>query len=269
MSVLRFVIAAWVLFLLGRAAVGAWHRRDLAIAVWRRIRPRHVAGAVALFLLVATLVIGLLTFVPPLRYGLGTLIDFSGNAVFVPLEEAARRPGAPGAGGGPDWLLIGLATAFLGALALMLPWLAFVEEEVFRAGLEDASVGRQLLTALVFGLAHLIMLVPVGAALAVGVAGYVYGLVYRRAHRRVDPDEIPEVALRSFRPTRRSARAADRARAERDVEAGTDPLTVMLVDRSPEGRQAGAVLASTVLHTTFNTLVIGVVWLSIVASSFV
>ena len=34
-------------------------------------------------------------------------------------------------------------------LAGMLPWLAFVEEEVFRAGLEDASLARELLAAVV------------------------------------------------------------------------------------------------------------------------
>ena len=267
-SVLRLVVAAWVVVLLARAAAGAWRQRQLALTVWRRIRLRHVAGSLALFVLVAGVVIALLAYVPPLRFGLGALIDFSGNAVFVPLEETAARPGAPGVAGGPDWLLIGVATGFLGVLALMLPWLAFVEEEVFRAGLEDAGVGRQVLTALVFGLAHLVMLVPVGAALAIGLAGYVYGVVYRRAYRAADPDDIPEVVQRSFRPTKRSARAADRARQSSGAPGSSGDLaSLLLADRSPERRQAAAVLASTVLHTTFNTLVVTLVWVSVVASA--
>lgn len=272
-TILRLLVATWVLFLLGRAAVGAWRQRDLTFAIWRRIGWRHVAFAFGLFVLVSTVAITLLTYVPPLRFGLGTFIDFSGNAVFVPLEETATRPGAPAAGTGPDWFLIGVATAFLGFLALLLPWLAFVEEEVFRAGLEKAGVGRQIVTALVFGLAHMIMFVPLAAALTVGAAGYVYGLAYRRAYWRLDPRDVPEVAARSFRPTRRSAAAAEAQRAtappqHHDAAAdGTPAPALALVDVRPERRQAGAVLASTVLHTAFNSIVVVLVWLSVVLAA--
>ncbi len=269
----RALIAVWILFLLVRAGATAWGQRRLVLAVWRRIRPRHVLGAVGLLVLVGGLATVLLVWVPGMSYGLGSLVGLTGNAVFAPLEEAAAHSAAA-ATPQRDWLLAGLSVLFLGGLAAMLPWLAFVEEEMFRAGLEDASLPRQAWRAFVFGLAHLVMLVPVGAALAVGTAGFVYGRIYRRAYRRSEAAP-PRAVAAAFRPTRASAAAADRSRTESWSEswsvAGTavagDGSVAVLVDRTPERRQADAVLASTVWHATFNTVVVVLVLVSIVVSA--
>lgn len=252
-TTLRLLLAAWILFTLARATRAGWRQRRLVVAVWRAIRPRHVVGSLALLAVVGTLATVLIDRVPGMSVGLGHLLGVTGNAVFVPLSEAVAHAG-PAPARGPDWVLIGLSTGFLGLLTALLPWLAFVEEEVFRAGLEDASPPREAAAALVFGLAHLVMLVPVGAALAIAVAGLVYGRLYRRAHRRADGRSLPVPVALAFRPTRRSAAAADRART-----SDGDPR--------PERRQAAAVFASTVSHTTFNTTVVVVVWLGIVISA--
>ncbi len=263
-TALRLAIAGWILVTLGRASRGAWAHRRLITTVWSRIRPRHVAGAAALLVVVVAAASTMIETVPGLGLGLGSLVGTTSNAVFTPLEEAVARTGPPSAGT-VDWALLLLATAFLLPLAALLPWLAFVEEEVFRAGLEDASMGRELRSALVFGLAHLVMLVPLGAALAVGGAGYVYGRVYRSAYARSDGSEVPGVVLRSFRPTRRSRAAAERARTPQGVltAAGVGGIE----DRSPERRQADAVLTSAVWHTTFNTLVVLLVWATLVLAA--
>lgn len=268
-TLLRLLIVAWVLVTLVRAGATAWRQRRLVVAVWRRVRLRHLVGCLALLVVVATVAEVLIRTVPGMGWGLGELLGFTGNAVFAPLEEAVSRSGPPPATG-PDWTLIGLTSGFLLPLLVMLPWLAFVEEEVFRAGLEDAALPRQLAAATVFGLAHLVMLVPVGAALAVGVAGFVYGSVYRRAYADVGPGKVPEVALRVFRPTRRSAAAAHRARLAVPVHAPTAASDVgstpaePSAEPSPERRQAAAVLASTVWHTTFNSMIVVLLWVVIV-----
>lgn len=255
------MIAGWILVTLARAARGAWAHRRLLTTVWRRIRARHLLGGVALLAVVLAVATTLITAVPGLDVGLGSLVGTSSNAVFTPLEEAVARTG-PAPASGIDWPLLLLSSAFLLPLLVLLPWLAFVEEEVFRAGLEDASVGREIFAALVFGLAHLVMLVPIGAALAVGVAGWFYGRVYRRAYAQSDGWDVPPAALRSYRPTRRAQRAAERARTPAGVLALVG--TVGLEDRTPERRQASAVLASTVWHTTFNSLVVLLLWIAIV-----
>jgi hypothetical protein len=270
-GLLRLAVAGLVLVLLARAAAGAWEHRALAVTVWRRVRPRHVAGAVVLLTVVATLAWALLA-VPALNIGLGTLVGFGGNAVFVPLEEAATR-GGPVPATGPDWYMVGLATAFLAFLGLLLPWLAFVEEEIFRAGLEVAGFRREAWAALKFGLLHLVMLVPLAAALAIAVAGFVYGRLYRGAYARHAPGPLPPSVIRAYRPTSRARRAAAvvRLRAACAALAGgpAEPVEPPPDHPLPEHRQASAVLASTVWHTTFNSLVVGLLWLVIVADALV
>lgn len=282
---LRLVVAAVILLLLGRVAVGAWHNRDLTRSVWAGIGLRHVAGAIALVAAVVTTGVVLLS-IPPLRIGLGSFLELTGNAVFAPLQEAAVRAGPAPAG--PDWTLAGMATAFLLFLLLLLPWLAFVEEEVFRGGLEAADVPGEIVSALRFGLVHLVMLVPVGATLAIAVAGFAYGRVYRRTHERAGRDllpMVPDVVARAYRPSRRGREALKESRRDLFVEpvavsaplataptgapaAGPAPVPPTL-GPDPTRRQAAAVYASTVWHTTFNSLLVVLLWVAIVYDALV
>jgi hypothetical protein len=259
-TVLRLAIAAWILVTLARAARVAWRQRRLAVEVWRGIRVRHLLGGLALLTAVASVAGVLVALVPGMEYGLGRLVGLTSNAVFAPLEEGLAHAG-PAPETGPDWALAVGASAFLLPLLLLLPWLAFVEEEIFRAGLEDAGAGRVALASLVFGLVHLVMLVPVGAALAIGVAGAFYARVYRRAHAAGRP--APAVAHASFRPTRRARRAASRTQAPSPALA----VGVAAEGPLPEHRQVAGVFAATVWHATFNSLVVLLVWVSLVLSA--
>jgi len=217
-SALRLAVAVVIIVLLARVVPVAWANRRLAIDVWRRIRLRHIAGSLVLIVIVLTVAVALMEFLPLTGYGLGSLIGLTGNAVFAPVEEAAARGGA--AAGAPSDTVNTLVTlgsvAFLAGLLVMFPWLAYVEERVFREGLELASPRRHAWTALRFGLVHLVMLVPLAAALAIAVAGLWYGQVYLRAYRR---------------------------------EAAHDPLRA---DRA----RAAAVLESTVWHVSFNSTLV-------------
>lgn len=246
----RLLLAVVVLALLVRAGRVAWDRRDLAADVWRAVRPRHVAGSLALLVVVVTVSVAAATAFPVLGRGLGELVSTSGNAVFAPVDVAAEATGATGAEG-PGPLYLGLVTAFLALLAVLLPWFAFVEEEVFRAGAEAWGLPVRVMAALVFGAAHLVMLVPLAAALGIAVAGFVYGEVYRRGVAGLG-HPAPASLRRSFRPTRRSVAAV--RRVADGPEAGREHLR----------RQVDGVFASTVWHTTFNTVVVALVWLALV-----
>lgn len=235
-EILRLLVVLAVVVLLGRAARPAWRNRGLALAVWRRIRPRHVLGCLALLVVVLGTAVGLLGLMPVTGYGLGSLIGLSGNAVFAPLEEVTGRAG--GATGGTEWALLAATGGFLGLLLVMFPWLAYVEERVFREGLETAGAGREAWVALRFGLLHLVMLIPVAAALAVGVAGFFYGRVYRAAYSRV-------AAERMLTGASAVAVATGATRQARDE----------------------AVLAATVWHTTFNSLIVVIVLVGAAASA--
>lgn len=240
-AALRLVVVGVVLLLLARAGVMAWRHRRVALAVWSRVRWYHVAGSLGLIGAVVATLLALIAFVPGAGWGLGRLIGLSGNAVFAPLETAAQSggggvggaggPGASGTGGTtwPGVLVAGGVVLFLTALLAMFPWLAYVEERVFREGLEDADLRRELWVAVKFGLVHLVMLIPVGAALAIGVAGFAYGRIYRRAFAR----------------SRRRAR----------TEAGPFGLPVVVGPTVQQARNE-AVLTSTVWHATFNSLIV-------------
>lgn len=216
-SALRLAVAAVIVLLLARTAPIAWRNRALAVRVWRRIRPRHVVGSVVLLAVVLGVAVGLMILIPVTGYGLGSFIGLTGNAVFAPVEEAAAR-GAAVAGPSSDWIARLTTAGIVGFLVMLLalfPWLAYVEELVFREGMERFGTLRRLWTALRFGLVHLVMLVPVAAAIAISVAGLWYGSVYLRAFGT----------------------------------AGGDPA-------EPAAARAEAVLAATVWHTTFNSMIV-------------
>jgi len=238
-------MALWITWVLVRAGRTAWTNRRLVRLLWRGITAAVVGRALALVVAVMLTAAVLLT-LPGMDVGIGSLLDFDANAVFTPLEQAVQLAG-PAPVVGPDWVLAGLATVFLGALALVIPWLAFIEEEVFRGGLEQADGLGQLRSALRFGLVHLVMLVPVGATLAISVAGLAYGRRYRHAHSTLAVPVVPPIALQAYRPTKRAVAAL------READHLEEAVT----------RQAAGVLASAQLHATFNLMVIGLIWFAI------
>jgi hypothetical protein len=261
---LRTAVVALVLVLLLRAARAAWGRRDLALRVWRAIRPRHVLGSVALLAVVLATMLGLLVLAPVTGYGLGDLVGLEGNVVFAPIDGALDAPAAPPAGGadaappGVPWVEVLGVTAFLAALVALFPHLAHAEEQAFRAGWEDLPPYRQVLSALRFGLAHLVMLIPLAAALAVAVAGFAYGRVYRRSYRRA-------AVRRWVVPAGRRSLLEDEQGSTRLVLGPPSPVPV--VDRAAARRQA--VFDAAVWHTTFNTLVALVVWVGYLTAAAV
>ena len=252
MVLLRTVVAVAILLLLSRAARVAWHQRALLRAVWAAVGWRHVLGSIGLLTAVMTTAGLLLVGVPGMDLGLGRLLGTTGNAIFAPLEQGLELAG-PAPVTGPDWLLLIGGTLFLAGLTLLLPWLAFVEEELFRAGLETASWPRVVVASLGFGLLHLVMLVPLAAAIAIGVAGFGYAVVYRRAHARARP--VPPIARRAYHPTRRALAVVQRP--------GGDAVTHL--DR--RDAQASGVFHAAVWHTTVNTLVVVLVWSSLVVAA--
>lgn len=194
-DVLRLLVALAVVGLLARTVRPAWRHRGLALRVWSGIRPVHLLGSAALLAVVLGVALALLAYVPVTGFGLGSLLGLSGNAVFAPIDEVTAR-GTGLAGATPSvWPLV-FAAGFLVVLLALFPWLAYTEELAFRQGLERAGPVRELWVALRFGLAHLVMLVPIAAALAIAVAGYAYGRVYRRVYRRAGPSEALLAATR-------------------------------------------------------------------------
>jgi hypothetical protein len=137
-----------------------WRMRDgRQLAVYREITPRVVGEAFLMALVVMTVGVVVLSLgVPLLDWGWFSLVaDATGaetgptNIVVVPLEIPL------------------LAIPFLALLVFVLPDLAAVEERVFRRGTRGWLDG--LRRSFVFGAAHLVMGIPIGAVVPLTLAG--------------------------------------------------------------------------------------------------
>jgi hypothetical protein len=143
------------LFEAARSSVGA-HGKTLAVV--RGLRSRHFVGAVPVVLLIVATAWVLIQ-LPVLSFGWWTMIGGEGNPVVGVTER--------------DYGIVSVVIPlfFIGLLIVGLPLLVAREEWVFRRGAENrgtfANVGRSVL----FGLAHAVIGIPIGAALALSIGG--------------------------------------------------------------------------------------------------
>jgi hypothetical protein len=135
----------------------------------RGIRPRHFL--MASMILPCTLsAVGILlagdTF---LRWGWWTALGGEGNVIVGEASPSGQVL--------PDLILPILIVT---PLLLSLGRFALQEERIFRRGDERRRVRDRLLRSLVFGLCHLVMGIPIGAAIGLGVGGFGFSQVYLR-----------------------------------------------------------------------------------------
>lgn len=173
-DVLAFVVLA---FFGSRLVVG--FRRSLtepmrrrAFMLYKGIRWRHlwpVPIVVGLVLVAAWLLVQL----PLLKLGWWSLLGGVGNPVFGVTDATA----------GTLWELI-VPLVFVVLLIPALPLFVLREEEMFRLGAEAWSTPKRVWKALSFGLAHALVGIPVGVALALSIGGGWFTIAYLRGARR-------------------------------------------------------------------------------------
>lgn len=173
-DLLTVAVLAWFGSRLFVAFRGSIRRpaRARSIELLRGLRLRHflpvplvIAGVVA------TSVV--LTSIPPLDFGWWTAIGGQGNPAFGVTERTAGTP-----------LELVVPILFLGLLIPAMPLLVEREELMFRLGAETWSMPKRVGKALLFGLVHAVIGIPVGVALALSVGGAWFTIAYVRAFRR-------------------------------------------------------------------------------------
>jgi hypothetical protein len=140
--------------LLGRSSV-----REHVVEIVRGLRLRHFLMApvvLAAVLVVATALVQ----IPGLSFGWWTAIGGEGNPVIGATDATS--------GGVLEWLI---PLIFLTLLIPALPLFAEREEQMFRQGAEHWSTGRRVRRAVEFGLAHALIGIPIGVALALSIGG--------------------------------------------------------------------------------------------------
>jgi hypothetical protein len=160
------------LFEAARSSIEA-HGKTLAVV--RGLRWRHFVRAVPVVLLIVPTAWALIQ-LPVLSFGWWTMLGGEGNPVVGVTDK--------------DYGIVSVVIPlfFIGLLIVGLPLLVAREEWVFRRGAERrgtiVNVGRSLL----FGLAHAVVGIPIGAALALSIGGlyltwcYLEGWKETRSH---------------------------------------------------------------------------------------
>lgn len=155
------------LFEAARSSVEA-HGKTLAVV--RGLRWRHFLRAVPIVLLIVPMAWVLMQ-LPVLSFGWWTMLGGEGNPVVGVTER--------------DYGIVSVVIPlfFMGLLIVGLPLLVAREEWVFRRGAERrgtlANTGRSLL----FGLAHAVVGIPIGAALALSIGGFYLTWCYLQGWR--------------------------------------------------------------------------------------
>ncbi len=152
--------------------------RTLIGEIVRGIRWRHcwpiplvVAGVLG--------VAGALVQVPVLNWGWWSAIGGSGNPITGSTTETAGTIW--------EWLI---PLVFLSLLLPALPLFAHAEERMFRQGAQQWSLRRRAWMIVKFGLAHALIGIPIGVALALSVGGAYFMVVYLRSYRATSNQRV-------------------------------------------------------------------------------
>ena len=177
---LELVLTVGVLGFVGfRLATAAGHSftsagRSTTLPIVRGIRWRHVWPA-PLVLTAVVVVATLLLRIPGLDWGWWTALGGGGNPVTGTTDQTAGTP--------LEWIV---PLVFLTMLLPAIPLFALAEERTFRRGCEQWSWPRRVRRTVEFGLAHALIGIPIGVALALSCGG-AYFMVTQVTGRRSRP----------------------------------------------------------------------------------
>ena len=143
------------LFEAARTSIEA-HGKTLSVV--RGLRWRHFARAVPIVLLIVPTAWVLIQ-LPVLSFGWWSMIGGEGNPVVGVTER--------------DYGIVSVVIPlfFIGLLIVGLPLLVSREEWVFRRGAERRGTVDNVARSVLFGLAHAVVGIPIGAALALSIGG--------------------------------------------------------------------------------------------------
>jgi hypothetical protein len=155
------------LFEAARTSVGA-HRKTLGVV--QGLRARHFVRAVPIVVVIVSTAWVLIQ-LPVLSFGWWSVIGGEGNPVVGVTEE--------------DYGIVSvvLPLFFIGLLIVGMPLLVAREEWVFRRGAEARGTAMNVARSLVFGLAHAVIGIPIGAALALSIGGLYLTRCYLKGWR--------------------------------------------------------------------------------------
>jgi hypothetical protein len=138
--------------------------------IWKRFRLKMLIEVLLTIFLVITAFLALVYFLPFTSYGWSQLLsDSSGNFITMPVVEARESQ---------NYFIRFLGIGFIFLLILAFPFMAKIEEDLFRRG--KTKLSEIIPTSIKFGLVHLVMGIPLAAGIALIISGIFYARVYTR-----------------------------------------------------------------------------------------
>ena len=180
------IVTLIVAALSGVLAVRTARKNAMAYTTLTLLRPRHILVGIASLVMTLLAIYALMA--PGwtiLNWGWWSAIGGVGNM------SLGQTQGTGVAGS-----VIGVAVP--ASVAVALPALALVEEVQYRLGAEYQTVGKRIRKAVSFGFIHMVVGIPMAAALALSLAGGVLTCVYLRGVNRSNSTEAAAKSARGL-----------------------------------------------------------------------
>lgn len=145
------------------------------ISLWRLWSIRHVPVAALTIVMVVAVGVALMSLHSAFAFSWISLIGGEGSLATGGISKNTAST---------DPSLFFISVFIFGAFLILIPHLAHIEERWFRRGGEGRAVRKQVLVALIFGLSHMVVGVPLAFGLALTVLGLVCTWHYQRAYAR-------------------------------------------------------------------------------------
>ena len=175
--ILKYLALAYAFYFLVRMIYDAFTDISFISFVWKRVRPKMVAEAFGVLILVASSFVLLSLLVPFMRLGwMNFFTAEGGNIILTPIADLTQT--------NHDFLRYAPVGLLL-VLLFIVPFFVKIEEEIFRYG--HTTSGAVVWWSVIFGLAHLILGIPIAAGVSLIILGLFLGYKYRKAYLETIP----------------------------------------------------------------------------------
>ncbi|MFA6494450.1 MAG: hypothetical protein WCT49_05345 [Candidatus Paceibacterota bacterium] len=169
---IKIFAVCFALFNVGMALFDNRKKFGYAVTIWKRFRFRIFFKIIFILFCVGATYRALISISPIFGYGwINFFMKSAGNILVTPMMEGLAS----------DNIIIRTAPLlFLFGFLISLPFMAKLEENVFRRGVH--TWGKMTLNSICFGLMHLALGIPIGAGIALIIPGFFFAHKYRQTY---------------------------------------------------------------------------------------
>lgn len=241
-----FLILWLLIIVLGIAVNYKSFLKDIKFSAELRkdMLPRHFLIGFGSFIIVFILAFSLYQLHPILQFGwLFSLVQSGNDTVDTEMQQEIPYENII------TISLYGFIFMALIVFMLLIPKYAYDEEKIFRERYVFSSRKKRVIQSIKFGLAHLIMGIPVSAALALSVSGYIFMTTARKT---------------TYQNMEQKINALDLQYMQSQNEKQTRTLLLSLTEESVQE----GIKQSALVHSAHNYIAVTVILITLIYPSF-